>query len=77
MISCQTSHQSRVREESQQVLELKGLTPRGTLPRGALESGATSLRGAIQSLSPGSPVNSFEEAKGMIFTSIRISLQRP
>merc|ERR1711936_1217182 len=56
---------SVLRQESEQVLELKGLTPRGTLPRGALASGATSLRGALQSLSPGNGINSFQEAKGL------------
>ena len=63
-VCCLTSPLCDTRQESEQVLELKGLTPRGTLPRGALASGATSLRGALQSLSPGNGINSFQEAKG-------------
>lgn len=38
---------SRYREESESVLQLKGLTPTGALPLGALSGGKTSLKNGI------------------------------
>ena len=52
------------REESEQVLQLKGLTPTGALPLGALSGGKTSLMGALHGFSPNHKITSFEEAKG-------------
>ena len=54
------------REESEQVLQLKGLTPTGALPLGALSGGKTSLMGALHGFSPNHKITSFEEAKGRI-----------
>ena len=55
------------REESEQVLQLKGLTPTGALPLGALSGGKTSLMGALHGFSPNHKITSFEEAKGKFF----------
>lgn len=52
------------REESEQVLQLKGLTPTGALPLGALSGGKASLTGALQGFSPNHKITSFEEARG-------------
>merc|ERR1712025_226643 len=49
---------SVLREESEQVLQLKGLTPSGSLPLGALSGGKSSLTGAINQ-----KIESFDEAK--------------
>ncbi|KAK7600906.1 hypothetical protein V9T40_008347 [Parthenolecanium corni] len=63
-----------LREESEVVLELKGLTPSGSLPLGALSSGRSSLYNALSttsgsssptSSSPRHTICSFEEAKGL------------
>ncbi|XP_050024310.1 serine/threonine-protein phosphatase 2B catalytic subunit 2-like isoform X1 [Dermacentor andersoni] len=56
---------SVLREESESVLQLKGLTPTGTLPLGALSGGKTSLRNALAGFSPHHKITSFEEAKGL------------
>ena len=58
------------REESEQVLQLKGLTPTGALPLGALSGGKTSLMGALHGFSPNHKITSFEEAKGTIIAII-------
>lgn len=47
-----------LREESEVVLELKGLTPSGSLPLGALSSGRSSLFNAFQGVNTGSGSNS-------------------
>ena len=52
------------REESEQVLQLKGLTPTGALPLGALSGGKASLIGALHGFSPNHKITSFEEARG-------------
>ena len=52
------------REESEQVLQLKGLTPTGALPLGALSGGRASLMGALHGFSPNHKITSFEEARG-------------
>ena len=57
---------SVLREESEQVLQLKGLTPTGALPLGALSGGKTSLMGALHGFSPNHKITSFEEAKGWL-----------
>lgn len=56
---------SVLREESESVLQLKGLTPTGTLPLGVLSEGKTSLRNALAGFSPHHKITSFEEAKGL------------
>ncbi|KAI5732741.1 hypothetical protein M8J76_003653 [Diaphorina citri] len=53
------------REESESVLQLKGLTPTGSLPLGALSGGKTSLKNALQGFSPNHKITSFAEAKGL------------
>merc|ERR1711936_342538 len=54
---------SVLREESEQVLQLKGLTPTGALPLGALSGGKASLSNALQGFSPNHKITSFAEAK--------------
>ncbi|XP_071485206.1 protein phosphatase 3 catalytic subunit alpha-like [Diadema antillarum] len=49
-----------LREESESVLTLKGLTPSGMLPQGALSGGKRTLQTAI-----GQKISGFEEAKGL------------
>merc|ERR1712059_1338 len=56
---------SVLREESEQVLQLKGLTPTGALPQGALSGGKTSLMGALNGFGPNNKIASFEDAKGL------------
>lgn len=51
------------REESESVLQLKGLTPTGALPLGALSGGKSSLSNALQGFSPNHKITSFAEAK--------------
>ena len=48
-----------LREESETVLQLKGLTPGGKLPSGALSQGSTSLASHLTS------VCGFDEAKAL------------
>ena len=48
-----------LREESETVLQLKGLTPGGKLPSGALSQGSTSLNTHLTS------VSNFEDAKAL------------
>merc|ERR1711874_193452 len=54
---------SVLREESESVLQLKGLTPTGALPLGALSGGKASLSLALQGFSPNHKITSFAEAK--------------
>merc|ERR1719288_592106 len=56
---------SVLREESESVLQLKGLTPTGALPLGALSGGKASLSLALQGFSPNHKITSFAEAKGL------------
>jgi len=56
---------SVLREESESVLQLKGLTPTGALPLGALSGGKASLSNALQGFSPNHKITSFAEAKGL------------
>ncbi|XP_072161293.1 serine/threonine-protein phosphatase 2B catalytic subunit 2 isoform X3 [Bemisia tabaci] len=56
---------SVLREESESVLQLKGLTPTGSLPLGALSGGKTSLKNALQGFSPTHKITTFAEAKGL------------
>ncbi|CAD6198697.1 unnamed protein product [Caenorhabditis auriculariae] len=54
---------SVLREESESVLALKGLTPTGALPVGALQEGVRGVREALSGVQPGHQIQSFEEAK--------------
>ena len=63
-VRCGNYNNLLYREESEQVLQLKGLTPTGALPLGALSGGKTSLMGALHGFSPNHKITSFEEAKG-------------
>nr|AJD07838.1 calcineurin subunit A [Eriocheir sinensis] len=56
---------SVLREESESVLQLKGLTPTGALPLGALSGGKASLKNAMAGFSPNHKITSFAEAKGL------------
>eukprot|EP00918_Siedleckia_nematoides_P021718 GHVU01046765.1.p1 GENE.GHVU01046765.1~~GHVU01046765.1.p1 ORF type:complete len:175 (+),score=20.12 GHVU01046765.1:2-526(+) len=52
-----------LREESESVLQLKGLTPNGLLPIGALSGGKDTLRSALTGFDPTHTINGFDEAK--------------
>jgi len=54
---------SVLREESESVLQLKGLTPTGALPLGALSGGKASICNALQGFSPNHKITSFVEAR--------------
>ncbi|THD25880.1 Serine/threonine-protein phosphatase [Fasciola hepatica] len=54
-----------LREESESVLELKGLTPNGMLPLGALSGGKESLKIALCGISPDSKATRFEQARAI------------
>jgi len=63
---------SVLREESESVLHLKGLTPTGALPLGALSGGKASLSNALQGFSPNHKITSFAEAKGLDLANERM-----
>jgi len=52
-----------LREESESVLQLKGLTPNGLLPIGALSGGKDSIKTAMSGFSPSHKISGFDEAK--------------
>lgn len=52
-----------LREESESILELKGLTPNGLLPAGLLTGGKDSLQTALSGFSPNHKIAGFSEAK--------------
>jgi serine/threonine-protein phosphatase 2B catalytic subunit len=52
-----------LREESECVLQLKGLTPNGLLPVGALSEGKDSLQTILTGFSPSHKITGFSEAK--------------
>uniref|UniRef100_A0A0K0DNE3 Rubis-subs-bind domain-containing protein n=1 Tax=Angiostrongylus cantonensis TaxID=6313 RepID=A0A0K0DNE3_ANGCA len=54
---------SVLREESETVLALKGLTPTGTLPLGILNEGRRGVQEALSGVQPGHRIQSFAEAK--------------
>ncbi|XP_064629160.1 uncharacterized protein LOC135488440 [Lineus longissimus] len=54
-----------LREESESVLQLKGLTPNGLLPIGALSGGKETLTNALTGFSPSHKIQGFEEAKSL------------
>ncbi|KAL4239970.1 hypothetical protein ACF0H5_000766 [Mactra antiquata] len=54
-----------LREESESVLQLKGLTPNGLLPLGALSGGKDTLNSALGGFSPSHKISGFEEAKSL------------
>ncbi|ALC48020.1 CanA1 [Drosophila busckii] len=68
---------SILREESESVIQLKGLTPTGALPVGALSGGRDSLQEALQGLTVGSHIHSFAEAKGLDAVNERMPPRRP
>ncbi|XP_017124175.1 serine/threonine-protein phosphatase 2B catalytic subunit 1 isoform X2 [Drosophila elegans] len=68
---------SILREESESVLQLKGLTPTGALPVGALSGGRDSLQEALQGLTASSHIHSFAEAKGLDAVNERMPPRRP
>jgi serine/threonine-protein phosphatase 2B catalytic subunit len=52
-----------LREESESVLQLKGLTPNGLLPIGALSGGKDSIKTAMSGFNPSHKISGFDEAK--------------
>lgn len=68
---------SVLREESESVLQLKGLTPTGALPMGALSGGKDSLISALQGLGATPQIKSFAEAKGLDAVNERMPPRRP
>ncbi|XP_067616433.1 serine/threonine-protein phosphatase 2B catalytic subunit 1 isoform X2 [Eurosta solidaginis] len=67
---------SVLREESESVLQLKGLTPTGALPVGALSGGKDSLRNALQTLGTSQQITSFAEAKDLDAVNERMPPRR-
>ncbi|XP_023035390.1 serine/threonine-protein phosphatase 2B catalytic subunit 1 isoform X2 [Drosophila willistoni] len=68
---------SILREESESIIKLKGLTPTGALPVGALSGGRDSLKEALQGLTAASHIHSFAEAKGLDAVNERMPPRRP
>ncbi|XP_067945528.1 serine/threonine-protein phosphatase 2B catalytic subunit 3-like isoform X2 [Watersipora subatra] len=65
-----------LREESETVLQLKGLTPNGMLPVGALSGGKESMVNAMTGVSPNHKIASFEEARSLDKSNERMPPRR-
>lgn len=65
-----------LREESETVLQLKGLTPNGMLPVGALSGGKETMVNAVSGVSPHHKIASFEEARSLDKTNERMPPRR-
>jgi len=65
-----------LREESESVLQLKGLTPTGLLPIGALSGGKDSLKSVLSGFDPTHKISGFSEAKYLDKTNERMPPRR-
>ncbi|XP_055331776.1 serine/threonine-protein phosphatase 2B catalytic subunit 2-like isoform X2 [Paramacrobiotus metropolitanus] len=54
-----------LREESESVLQLKGLTPTGSLPLGVLSGGKDTLKTVLTDYSAGNDIKTFDQAKAL------------
>lgn len=54
-----------LREESEAIVQLKGLTPNGLLPVGAISGGKHGIHAVLSGMSPNHKISGFEEAKSL------------